>query len=112
MTAIEKDADLPAVLADTLSPWADRFTLISADALDAGRTDGDVPRVAAVNKQNNGSLTGGFLCVGASSRSPVNHGSRASGSSPLHIVSRLWSVSYAAPMRVLLPGHGCPRLPR
>ena len=34
VTAIEKDYDLPAVLADTLSPWADRFTLVSADALD------------------------------------------------------------------------------
>ena len=33
VTAIEKDADLPAVLADTLAPWADRFTLLSADAL-------------------------------------------------------------------------------
>jgi 16S rRNA (adenine1518-N6/adenine1519-N6)-dimethyltransferase len=33
VTAIEKDYDLPAVLADTLSPWADRFTLVSADAL-------------------------------------------------------------------------------
>ena len=87
VTAIEKDADLPAVLADTLSPWADRFTLISADALDAGRTDGDVPRVAAGNKQNNGSLTGGFLCVGASSRSPVDQGSQASGSSPQHMGS-------------------------
>ena len=33
VTAIEKDPDLPAVLADTLAPWADRFTLVQADAL-------------------------------------------------------------------------------
>ena len=35
VTAIEKDADLPAVLADTLAPWQDRFTLIQQDALDS-----------------------------------------------------------------------------
>ena len=34
MTAVEKDFDLPAVLADTLAPWADRFTLLQMDALD------------------------------------------------------------------------------
>ena len=34
VTAIEMDADLPAVLEDTLAPWLDRFTLIQADALD------------------------------------------------------------------------------
>ena len=36
VTAIEKDHDLPSVLADTLAPWADRFTLISDDALNVG----------------------------------------------------------------------------
>lgn len=34
VTAIEKDYDLPTVLADTLAPWSDSFTLISADALE------------------------------------------------------------------------------
>lgn len=34
VTAIEKDYDLPTVLADTLAPWSDRFTLVEADALD------------------------------------------------------------------------------
>ncbi|MBQ9003544.1 MAG: 16S rRNA (adenine(1518)-N(6)/adenine(1519)-N(6))-dimethyltransferase RsmA [Eggerthellaceae bacterium] len=33
VTAIEKDRDLAPVLADTLAPWADTFTLISEDAL-------------------------------------------------------------------------------
>lgn len=33
VTAVECDTDLPAVLADTLAPWADRFTLIGKDAL-------------------------------------------------------------------------------
>ena len=33
VTAIEKDRDLPAVLADTLAAWMDRFTLVSEDAL-------------------------------------------------------------------------------
>ena len=33
VTSIEKDADLPDVLADTLAPWQDNFTLIQADAL-------------------------------------------------------------------------------
>lgn len=34
VTAVEKDRDLPAVLADTLAPWQDRFTLLRMDALD------------------------------------------------------------------------------
>ena len=33
VTAIEKDHDLPSVLADTLAPWSDKFTLINEDAL-------------------------------------------------------------------------------
>lgn len=32
--AIERDADLPEVLAETLEPWRDRFSLIEKDALD------------------------------------------------------------------------------
>ena len=32
--SVERDPDLPAVLAETLAPWGDRFTLISKDALD------------------------------------------------------------------------------
>ena len=39
VTAIEKDADLPAVLADTLAPWAESFTLIQKDALDLAEED-------------------------------------------------------------------------
>ena len=31
VTAVEKDADLPAVLADTLAPWSERFTLLRKD---------------------------------------------------------------------------------
>ena len=34
VTAVEMDHDLPAVLADTLAPWVDRFTLLEMDALD------------------------------------------------------------------------------
>lgn len=34
LTAIERDADLPAVLAETCADWADTFTLIEGDALD------------------------------------------------------------------------------
>ena len=37
VVAIEKDADLPAVLDDTLEPWADRFTLVAGDALNISR---------------------------------------------------------------------------
>ncbi len=33
VASIEMDADLPAVLAETCAEWADRFTLISGDAL-------------------------------------------------------------------------------
>lgn len=39
VTAIEKDYDLPPVLADTLAPWGDRFTLLSMDALDVVEAD-------------------------------------------------------------------------
>lgn len=39
VTSIERDADLPPVLADTLAPWADRFTLIQKDALDLQLSD-------------------------------------------------------------------------
>ena len=41
VTAIEMDRDLPAVLADTLAPWANRFTLLSLDALDVSASDLD-----------------------------------------------------------------------
>lgn len=34
VASVERDADLPAVLAETLAPWADRFTLVEKDALD------------------------------------------------------------------------------
>ena len=34
VVSVERDADLPAVLVDTLEPWADRFALISKDALE------------------------------------------------------------------------------
>lgn len=34
VTSIEMDRDLPAVLADTLAAWSDRFTLLQMDALD------------------------------------------------------------------------------
>ena len=39
VASVERDADLPAVLAETLAPWADRFTLISKDALDLRTED-------------------------------------------------------------------------
>ena len=34
VVSVERDADLPAVLARTCAPWADRFALIRKDALD------------------------------------------------------------------------------
>ena len=39
VASVEVDADLPAVLAETLAPWADRFTLIRKDALDLSPAD-------------------------------------------------------------------------
>ncbi len=39
VTAIEKDYDLPAVLADTLEPWSDHFTLLNKDALEIVESD-------------------------------------------------------------------------
>ena len=37
--AIARDPDLPAVLADTLHPWREKFALIEKDALDVTRDD-------------------------------------------------------------------------
>ena len=39
VTSVEKDYDLPVVLADTLAPWQDRFTLLNADALEIEADD-------------------------------------------------------------------------
>ena len=39
VVAIERDPDLPAVLADTLHPWRDKFALIEKDALDVSGDD-------------------------------------------------------------------------
>ena len=39
VVAIERDLDLPAVLADTLHPWREKFALIEKDALDVTRDD-------------------------------------------------------------------------
>lgn len=52
VVSVERDRDLPAVLEDTLGPWASRFALISKDALDLTEDDvraalatcGDAPR--------------------------------------------------------------------
>lgn len=53
VTAIEKDADLPVVLADTLADWYDRFVLISDDALEVGEAElasaGSLPRKLVSN---------------------------------------------------------------
>ncbi|NPD30661.1 16S rRNA (adenine(1518)-N(6)/adenine(1519)-N(6))-dimethyltransferase RsmA [Eggerthellaceae bacterium zg-1084] len=39
VTSIERDRDLPAVLADTLAPFAERFELVQKDALDFAEAD-------------------------------------------------------------------------
>ena len=39
VVAIERDPDLPAVLADTLHPWREKFALVEKDALDVTRDD-------------------------------------------------------------------------
>lgn len=39
VTSIERDADLPAVLEETLAPWWDTFALIQKDALDLQLSD-------------------------------------------------------------------------
>lgn len=41
VVSIERDTDLPPVLAETCEPWEDKFTLINRDALEVG--PGDVP---------------------------------------------------------------------
>ncbi|MEC4176487.1 rRNA adenine dimethyltransferase family protein [Adlercreutzia sp. R7] len=39
VVAVERDPDLPAVLADTLYPWREKFALIEKDALDVTADD-------------------------------------------------------------------------
>lgn len=39
VVSVERDADLPAVLAETLAPWVDRFALVQKDALDLTPSD-------------------------------------------------------------------------
>ncbi|WP_080799716.1 16S rRNA (adenine(1518)-N(6)/adenine(1519)-N(6))-dimethyltransferase RsmA [Arabiibacter massiliensis] len=39
VASVERDPDLPAVLAETLAPWEGRFTLIEKDALDLAAED-------------------------------------------------------------------------
>ncbi|MBR5260161.1 MAG: 16S rRNA (adenine(1518)-N(6)/adenine(1519)-N(6))-dimethyltransferase RsmA, partial [Eggerthellaceae bacterium] len=39
VVSVERDPDLPAVLAETLAPWSDQFALISKDALDLTAED-------------------------------------------------------------------------
>ena len=56
VVSVERDTDLPAVLEDTLDPWADRFKLINKDALaltedELSRSFGDfgMPRKLVAN---------------------------------------------------------------
>ena len=39
VVAVERDRDLPAVLAETCAPWSDRFTLLNKDALELAPAD-------------------------------------------------------------------------
>ena len=39
VVSVERDADLPAVLAETCAPWADRFWLLNMDALELSPSD-------------------------------------------------------------------------
>ena len=39
VVSVERDADLPAVLAQTCAPWADRFALLNMDALELAPAD-------------------------------------------------------------------------
>lgn len=48
--SIEADSDLPAVLAQTTAPWADRFALINKDALTL--TEEDLESVAGAERPN------------------------------------------------------------
>lgn len=41
LLSVERDTDLPAVLAETLEPWEDRFALINKDALELTQEDLD-----------------------------------------------------------------------
>ena len=54
VVSVERDADLPAVLAETCAPWSDRFALIEKDALhlaadDLADLDGFLPNKLVAN---------------------------------------------------------------
>lgn len=49
VVSVERDADLPAVLKETLEPWADRFALVGKDALDL--TDEDLRQAAGATDE-------------------------------------------------------------
>ncbi|MBQ3106284.1 MAG: hypothetical protein IJC51_02245, partial [Eggerthellaceae bacterium] len=51
VVSVERDTDLPAVLAETCAPWADRFALINKDALDL--TLEDLAAASAFNQLAN-----------------------------------------------------------
>lgn len=61
VVSIERDPDLPAVLADTLWPWRDSFALIEKDALDV--TEGDI--VSATAKFREGAVWAGKASLAA-----------------------------------------------
>lgn len=48
--SVEADSDLPAVLAHTTKPWAEKFALLNKDALTL--VDGDFDEVGAVGRPN------------------------------------------------------------
>ena len=65
VVSVERDADLPAVLADTCAPWASRFALIEKDAL--GLAEDDVrAALAATDDAAGGSAPARSAAAGAS----------------------------------------------
>ena len=46
VASVERDRDLPAVLEDTLAPWASRFALMQKDALDLQLSDIEAARAS------------------------------------------------------------------
>lgn len=59
LVSVERDADLPAVLDETLAQWSDQFFLVSKDALDL--TTDDLQQAALALRAEEGKLPNKFV---------------------------------------------------
>ena len=104
VTSVEMDYDLPAVLADTLAPWAERFTLLQMDALDL--REGDLNGLA----QRQDATRAGAGAASAAGATIAGAEGAADGESPVRPAGAMDSAS-AGPESAALPNKLVSNLP-